>query len=71
MSRDAGDAYKDKLMRLPEFLLADDVAATAADVADAFTLTGFFLERHAFAPRDLALPDARARFVSAVLVRSR
>ena len=32
--------------------------------------TGFFLERHAFAPRGLALPDARARFVAAVLVRS-
>jgi DNA repair protein RecO (recombination protein O) len=35
-------------------------------VADAFTLTGFFLDRHAFGPRGLALPDARARFVAAV-----
>ena len=36
----------------------------------AFALTGFFLDRHAFGPRGLALPDARARFVSAVLVRA-
>ena len=43
---------------------------SAADLADAFALTGFFLDRHAFAPRGLALPDARARFVAAVLVRA-
>jgi hypothetical protein len=29
-------------------------------------LTGFFLERHAFAPRGLPLPKARARFVAAI-----
>ena len=44
--------------------------ASAADLADAFALTGFFLDRHAFAPRGLAVPDARARFLAAVLVRN-
>jgi DNA repair protein RecO (recombination protein O) len=39
---------------------------SAADLADAFTLTGFFLERHAFAPRGLSLPEARAHFVTAL-----
>ena len=68
--RAAGEPYRDKLMRLPRFLQDDVEAASAADLADAFTLAGFFLERHAFAPRGLALPDARARFVAAVLVRS-
>jgi len=29
-------------------------------------LTGFFLERHAFAPRGLSLPEARAHLVSAL-----
>jgi DNA repair protein RecO (recombination protein O) len=66
VSRAAGEAYRDKLMRLPDFLRVDSGPAAAADLADAFALTGFFLERHAFAPRGLALPEARARFVSAV-----
>jgi len=43
---------------------------TALRAATGVALGGFFLERHAFAPRGLALPDARARFVAAVLVRS-
>ncbi len=66
VSRAAGEAYRDKLMRLPGFLRTDDEPASAADLADAFVLTGFFLERYAFAPRGLALPEARARFVAAI-----
>ena len=68
VSRAAGEAYRDKLMRLPDFLRSDVEPGSAADLADAFALTGFFLDRHAFAPRGLPLPDARARFVAAVLV---
>ena len=66
----AGEAYSNKLLRLPSFLRTDAEPASAADLADAFALTGFFLDRHAFAPRGLALPDARARFVAAVLVHN-
>jgi DNA repair protein RecO (recombination protein O) len=69
VSRAGGEAYREKLMRLPDFLRTEAAPASTADLADAFVLTGFFLERHAFAPRGLHLPDARARFVSAVLVR--
>jgi DNA repair protein RecO (recombination protein O) len=69
VSRSAGEAYRDKLMRLPDFLRTDDGPASAADIAAAFVLTGFFLDRHAFAPRGLAVPDARDRFITAVLVR--
>jgi DNA repair protein RecO (recombination protein O) len=68
VSRAAGEAYRDKLLLLPEFLRSEEAPASAADLADAFALTGFFLERHAFAPRGLALPEARARFIAAVLV---
>ena len=64
-------AIVDKLLKLPAFLSRDVVAASAADLADAFSLTGFFLDRYAFAPRGLPVPDARARFVSAILVRNR
>jgi DNA repair protein RecO (recombination protein O) len=66
VSRAAGEAYRDKLMRLPGFLRDEGAVLSAADLADAFTLTGFFLERHAFAPRGLALPEARAHFVTAL-----
>jgi DNA repair protein RecO (recombination protein O) len=69
VSRAAGEAYRDKLIPLPAFLHEEEVAS-ATDVEKAFALTGFFLDRHAFAPRGLALPDARARFVTAVLVHA-
>ena len=70
VSRAAGEAYRDELMRLPDFLRMEGEPASAADIADAFTLTGYFLDRRAFAPRGLPLPDARARFVTAVLVHA-
>ena len=66
----AGEAYREKLLRLPSFLRTAAEPASAADLADAFALTGFFLDRHAFAPRGLAVPDARARFVAVVLVHN-
>jgi DNA repair protein RecO (recombination protein O) len=66
VSRDAGAAYRDKLMALPAFLRDETASPSAADLADAFALTGFFLDRHAFAPRGLAVPEARAHFVAAI-----
>jgi len=67
VSRAGGEAYRDRLLPLPGFLRDEAVAATPADLADAFALTGFFLDRHAFAPRGLPLPDARGQFVTAVM----
>jgi DNA repair protein RecO (recombination protein O) len=66
VSRTAGEAYREKLMRLPGFMHTPAEPETASDLADAFVLTGFFLDRHAFAPRGLALPEARAHFVTAL-----
>src|SRR3984957_8282990 len=66
VSRDAGAAYRDRLMRLPAFLGNGAEPESAADLADAFALTGFFLDRHAFAPRGLPLPEARGHFVAAL-----
>jgi DNA repair protein RecO (recombination protein O) len=66
VSRAAGEDYRDKLLALPAFLRDDAAPASAADVANAFAMTGFFLDRHAFAPRGLAVPEARARFVTAI-----
>ena len=67
VSREAGRPWQDKLLRLPGFL--GETPATepsAADLTDGFAMTGFFLSRHVFEPRGLALPDARASFISAV-----
>ena len=66
VSRAAGEGYRDKLMRLPAFLRSEDPPSSPSELADAFALTGFFLDRHAFAPRGLPLPEARARFVAAL-----
>jgi DNA repair protein RecO (recombination protein O) len=66
VSRDAGQPYRDKLMALPGFLRQDTEPASAADLANAFALSGFFLDRYAFAPRGLAAPEARAQFVAAI-----
>jgi DNA repair protein RecO (recombination protein O) len=74
VSRAAGEPYRDKLMRLPVFLRQVFLRQAGAppspeDLADAFVLTGFFLDRHAFAPRGVSLPEARAHFVT-VLARA-
>ena len=67
VSRAGGEAYQDRLLRLPGFLRIEAAPAPATELADAFALTGFFLDRYAFAPRGIAMPDARARFVAAVV----
>lgn len=55
--------YRDRLLPLPAFL-AEGGAASASDVADAFRLTGFFLDARLHAPRGSTLPDERARFLA-------
>jgi DNA repair protein RecO (recombination protein O) len=67
VSRTAGEEYRDRLLRLPAFLKDDTDVTDAAGLADAFALTGFFLDRHAFAARGLPIPSERARFITAVM----
>ena len=57
VSAEAGAPYRDRLLPLPAFLRERGRADLADDVADAFRLTGYFLERELFAPRGLKLPD--------------
>ena len=68
VSRSAGDPYAGKLLRLPRFLLepANGDRQTAADFAAAFALTGYFLARHVYEPRGLAIPDARQSFMNLI-----
>ncbi len=59
----AGVPYRDKLLRLPGFLLGQQVTCTE-DILEGFRLTGYFLERHIFEPRGLEMPEARQRLIS-------
>ena len=59
VSSAAGGPYREKLFQLPAFLNGSE-QLSAADVLDGFKLTGFFLERHVFGPRQIALPPSRA-----------
>jgi len=67
VSRTAGAPWEDRMLPLPAFLrAAPGPAPPAADLIDAFRLTGYFLDRHVFEPRGLKPPDARARLIALV-----
>jgi DNA repair protein RecO (recombination protein O) len=66
VSRDAGAEWHDRLLKLPAFLGDEALVPSAADLGDGFVLTGFFLDRYVFGPRDLPLPDSRAQFLTAI-----
>lgn len=58
----AGEPYKDRLLRLPQFLVRGrEAPVTREDVVEGLKLTGHFLEARVLSQRGLALPDARAR----------
>jgi DNA repair protein RecO (recombination protein O) len=65
----AGEPYREKMMRLPPFLLEWDPADSAPathDLVDALALAGYFLDRHVFAPHGRTLPPARTRFIDRI-----
>ena len=59
VSRAAGEAYKDRLLALPPFLLGAQTGLMAGDVGRGLELTGHFLEQFVFAPLNRPLPPAR------------
>jgi DNA repair protein RecO (recombination protein O) len=69
VSRAAGEPWQDRMLRLPAFLRGEQDAGEPgpAALSDAFALTGFFLERHVFQPRGVAMHESRARFIAAAL----
>jgi DNA repair protein RecO (recombination protein O) len=67
VSRQAGEAWKDKLLVLPAFLRESCAAdPSPQDIADGFELTGFFLACRVFEPRRASLADVRASFIAAL-----
>ena len=69
VSRAAGDAWRDRLLRLPAFLRRGEGGANGwsdQDLQDGFRLTGMFLLRHVLEPRGQGHSDAREGFINAV-----
>ena len=67
VSRQAGEAWRDKLLPLPAFL-GSAVAQVSAEELDAgFRLTGFFLGHTVTEPRGVGMPPAREKFIAAVM----
>jgi DNA repair protein RecO (recombination protein O) len=70
VSRQAGEPWREKLLRLPSFLREDDEEQSGwsdQDLLDGFELTGRFLLRHVLEPRGQKHSDARAGFINAVV----
>lgn len=65
VSRDAGKPYHTRLFGLPDFLKGGG-AATPQQVQEGMKLTGYFLERHVFDPRNATLPQARVMLEQAL-----
>lgn len=66
VSAAAGEPYKDRLLKLPGFLIGQsrDNRPKGEDIRAGFALTDFFLHQHVFDPRGQAAPEERARFVA-------
>ncbi len=58
----AGEAYRDRLLPLPRFLIGRG-GGDPDDLFRGLALSGFFLERHVFATHGREPPPARTRFV--------
>src|SRR4051812_16434981 len=72
VSRQAGEPWRDKLLRLPPFLRESDERSNGwsdQDLRDGFDLTGRFLLRHVLEPRGQGHSDAREGFINAVAKR--
>jgi DNA repair protein RecO (recombination protein O) len=74
VSRQAGEPWRDKLLRLPPFLREAEDGRNGwsdQDLQDGFALTGRFLLRYVLEPRGQRHSDARDGFINAVVRRSR
>lgn len=58
VSASEAEPYKDRLLPLPRFLVADMPPQTG-DIAAGFALTGHFLARHVWTPRQIEPPPTR------------
>ena len=70
VSRAAAAPYLDQLLRLPPFMKGHEggkvLHAPLPDVVDGFVLTGYFLDRHVYAPRGVEPPSERGSLTKAI-----
>ncbi len=66
VSAAAGHAYRDRLLRLPPFLMSSAAAASSDELISGFRLTGHFLARHVFGPRGIQAPEQRQWIVKSL-----
>ena len=59
VSREAGGPYKDRMLRLPPFMLGAQAGLATGDVGAGLALTAHFLEQFVFNPMNRPLPPAR------------
>lgn len=62
-TNEAGAPHADVLLKLPPFLVDAEAELKSGDVADAFALSGYFLERRLFDHKGEGMPDARRRLI--------
>ncbi|WP_330167354.1 DNA repair protein RecO [Bartonella grahamii] len=61
---EAGEPWKKKLLILPQFLVQRTTRpADSSDIINGFILTGFFLMRHVWEPRDIKQPSVRMNLI--------
>ncbi|MBS0386682.1 MAG: DNA repair protein RecO [Proteobacteria bacterium] len=60
---EAGAPHADVLLKLPAFLVDPDAELAEGDVAHAFALSGFFLERRLFDVKGEGMPEQRRRLI--------
>lgn len=67
VSRLVGDPYKEKLLKLPPFLLSDPSAnadlLAFSELQEGLSLTGYFIKTHIFDSLSLPLPQSRYRLL--------
>ncbi len=62
VSRTSGEAYRDRLLRLPAFLLGSQAGAPGpADLLAGLTLTAHFLDSWVLSPHGKTVPEPRVR----------
>lgn len=65
VSREAGEPYKDRLLKLPQFLILSAIATTESnngdEISNGLALTGYFIEHWLLEPHGKKIPPARQR----------
>lgn len=67
VTKEAGEAYKDKLFALPEMLGGSLKMGPAEAIDAAFRLTGHFLHLHIWSPRQLSPPSMRQALIEGLV----